>query len=252
MSDVYVASLVQTVGAMLFAWMVLRTLFSYLQPSWVDANLGRCSGWHEEVLAGCQQLERIPHQPINTYSNLAYLAAGLYLQFSLDTPAAFVFAVTMTYLCIGSALFHALTTKWAGMLDVTGIYAVFTAIAVYALAALLGLGGHVHVSTAMFVVAGAAVLVLSPRYHKRMRLVIALCLGGAYAMLLLRMWSTGDWDPLRYGGISLALFVAGYLSWEADKRRRFVPRPWGHGFWHLFTAAASAVVFYAIDLSVRG
>jgi predicted membrane channel-forming protein YqfA (hemolysin III family) len=219
----------------------------------------------------------VPQQPINTYSNLAYLAAGILVHFHLKTDPSFVFAVTMTYLAIGSALYHATSTRWAGMLDVTGIYAVFSAIAVYALLTLL-FGDWDLTPEVMLVVAGVCATVLykmgkpkkkegephapaddpcaevpaqsaaaAPKRRRsdRMRTVIAICLGTAYLCVLARMAMT-TWKHWPLLASSVVLFVLGYWSWGMDRKRTFPLRSWGHGVWHVLTAAASGLVFYAV------
>ena len=271
-----------TFGVVLFAYLVSRNLFKHLTPAAVLPDYKCCSGnWHEEELAGCSTgLHRVPQQPINTYSNLAYLAAGVLVHFHLDTGPSFVFSVTMTYLAVGSALYHATSTRWAGMLDVTGIYTVFSAIAVYAVVTLV-VGEWVYTPIVMFLVAGVLATVLSragkrkpqpeappratptpenpcpePPSHAgrksgdRMRKVIAISLGTAYVCVLARMARTGDWSDWYPFVGSLVAFVIAYVSWGLDRRRSFPITPWGHGVWHVFTAIASALVFYAVDATV--
>jgi channel protein (hemolysin III family) len=246
------STLIVTSGAVIFATLLFISLFRYLEPAKVASDYKPCSGsWHEAELEGCSQgLLKIPQQPVNTYTNLAYLAAGLWMQLSLGTGPAFVFALTMMYLCLGSTLYHATSTGWAGMLDVTGIYTVFSSTLIYALAALIGQGGDPLVPAAMFVAAGGTAFFLSKRRHS-MQWVIALLLGSTYLLLILRMAITHSWSPLIHVGVSVGLFAVGFTSWVLDQRRRFPLPRWGHGVWHLFTAAASAVAFHAIDLTVR-
>lgn len=167
----------------------------------------------------------------------------------------------MTYLAIGSALYHATSTRWAGMLDVTGIYTVFTAIAVYALVTLL-LGDWPYTPMVMFIVAGLSATILSRvgrrrtppaegrRRGDRMRTVIALSLGTSYVCVLARMAITRDWSDLSFLVGSLLVFGLAYLSWGLDRKRTFPITPWGHGVWHVLTAAASALVFYAVDATI--
>lgn len=242
-----------TVGAVFFAFLIFKTLFKYMTPATVISNYKCCNGgWHEAKLARCSEtLLRVPQQPINTYSNLAYLAAGLIIQFAVDTDAAFVFAVTMTYLCIGSTLYHATSTGWAGVLDVTAILTVFPSIAIYAAAGHLHRADHPLTPLVMFVAAGLIAYFLSKRANQYMRAVIAVSLGTSYALLLAYMFRVDDWRPLWFLLGSLALFVAGYVSWGLDKKEKFPITPWGHGVWHVATAAASALVFYGVHLSQR-
>ena len=242
-----------TLGAVVFATLVFLTLFRHMTPQTVISDYSCCNGgWHEAVLADCATtLVRVPQQPVNTYSNLAYLAAGLLIQFTLGTDTAFVFAVTMTYLCIGSALYHATSTRWAGVLDITAIFAVFPSIAVYAAAGLFGVGNHELTPLAMFLVAGGLVYALSRRAARYMRAVIAVSLGTAYLLLLAYMVRTGDWRALPYLLSSLGLFVLAFWSWGLDKKQKFPLKAWGHGVWHVATAAASALVFYAVHLTQK-
>lgn len=240
-----------TVGAVIFAYLIFKTLFKYMTPDTVISNYKCCNGgWHEAKLAECDiTLRRVPQQPINTWSNLAYLAAGLVIQFTVGNDAAFVFAVTMTYLCIGSTLYHATSTGWAGVLDVTAILTVFPSIAIYAAAGYFRVANARGMPLVMFVAAGLIAFLLSKRANQYMRAVIAISLSTSYVILLAYILKTDQWGLLWYLGGSLGLFVVGYVSWGLDKREKFPITPWGHGVWHVATAAASALVFYAVHLS---
>lgn len=239
-----------TVGAVLFAFLVLQNFFGYLTPAKLAGDFKPCDGdWAEADELGCATLTRIPQQPVNTYSNLAYLAAGLIIQFRVDTGPAFVFAVTMTYLCIGSSLYHATSTGWAGVLDVSGILTVFPAITVYAVAGHFRVGNSPWTPLVMFVVGGGLVFVLAKRIHRYMRLVIGISLGLSYLLMLGYMWRNNAWEHQRFMWWSIGLFVAGFAAWELDRHRKFRPRRWGHGVWHVATAAASALIFYGVHLT---
>jgi hypothetical protein len=48
--------------------------------------------------------------------------------------------------------------------------------------------------------------------------------------------------------ISFVFFLMAYGAWYMDKTRTFPLKKWGHGLWHLFTAAAISVLFYGIAL----
>lgn len=251
MNEAVVYPTAATAGAVIFAYLIFKTLFKYMTPDTVISNYKHCNGeWHEAKLAECRvTLRAVPQQPINTWSNLAYLAAGLIIQFTVRTDPAFVFAVTMTYLCIGSTLYHATSTGWAGVLDVTAILTVFPSIAIYAAAGHFRAADHRLTPLVMFLAAGLIAFLLSKRANKYMRAVIAVSLGTSYLLLLGYIFRTNRWDLIWYLGGSLALFVVGYVSWGLDKKERFPITPWGHGVWHVATAAASALVFYAVHLS---
>lgn len=239
-----------TAGAVVFAALVGLTFFRYVKPKDLEPGFDPCNGeWDEALTLGCCTLDRIPQQPINTHSNIAYLAAGLYMYYFLETEPAFVFAVTMTYLAIGSALYHATSTKWAGMLDVTGIFTVYTALLVYAIAAVVGVGQAHVIPMLMFGVAGLTAFLLSRRYARYMRTVIALGLGGTFVALVFYMRNQDDWSAGRYILISLLLLGAAYTCWSLDRARKLGPIPWGHGAWHVLTAAGSSVALYAVHFA---
>lgn len=246
--DVYPVA--ATAGAVNFATLVFKTLFRYMTPETVKSDYKPCNGkWEEAYACNCPSLLRVPQQPRNTYSNLAYLAAGLFIQFRLGTDTAFVFAVTMTYLCIASALYHATSTGWAGVLDVTAILAAFPSIAVFALAGHLHAGNHPLTPLAMFLVAGGLSYLLSRRAQKYMRAVIATSLGLSYLLLAVYMLRTHSREPLPWLLASLATFAFGFYCWGLDRRRKFPLHNWGHAVWHVATAVASALIFYAIHIT---
>lgn len=240
------------IGAVIFATLVLKRLFRYMTPKTVESDYSECNGrWEESYLAQCERgLLRVPQQPINTYSNLAYIAAGLYIQFALGTDTAFAFAVLMTNLCFASALYHATSTGWAGVLDVTAILAAFPGIAVFAVAAHFEAGNQPVTPLAMFVVGGVLSYTLSKRAHSYMRATIAISLGLSYLLLAGYMLRTSNTTPLPFLIGSLAVFAFGFWCWGLDLKRRFPDSfPVGHGIWHVATAVASALIFWAIDLT---
>lgn len=239
-----------TVGAVVFATLVLLALFRKITPAIVMPDYKPCAGgWHEAFLNQCHPvLTKIPQQPVNTYSNLAFLAAGVFIARHVRTPPAAVFGFTMIYLFIGSTLYHALSTRWAGMLDVTAIFATFSATAVYALAVLVG--SPVWLTAfLMFVVGGLAAYLLSPHYKNNTHLVIGIFLGATYLLLLLNMSLGGNWSAWPYLVGSFVAFAVAFLIWNLDRAQMFPLKGWGHGFWHILASAASALVFCAIHLT---
>ncbi len=239
-----------TAGVLVFATLILLTLFRRITPAMVMPDYKPCAGgWHEAFLNQCHPvLTKVPQQPVNTYTNLAYLAVGVLIARSLTTSPAAVFGFTMIYLFIGSTLYHALSTRWAGMLDVTAIFAVFSATATYALG---GLVGSPPLVTAffMFVVGGLAAYLLSEKYKKKTHLIIGIFLGATYLLLLLNMWLSGHWIAWPYLAWSFLAFAVAFLLWTMDRAKTFPLAGWGHGFWHLLASAGSALVFYAIHLT---
>jgi predicted membrane channel-forming protein YqfA (hemolysin III family) len=239
-----------TVGAVAFAGFIFLATFRRLTPRIIQVDYKPCAGgWYESHLNNCQAgLFKIPQQPVNTYSNLAYLAAGVFIDCWLGTAPSFVFFGTMTYLCIGSSLYHATSTRWAGMLDVTAIYSAYSTLAVYSLFTLLGVNA-VITPFAMFFVAGGAAYFLSKHFRRDMNLKIGIFLGMAYFFSLVKMWSKGDWNawPMLVG--SFVSFGVAYIIWNMDVKRSFPIKRWGHGIWHILTALASGLLFEGIYLT---
>ncbi len=70
-----------------------------------------------------------------------------------------------------------------------------------------------------------------------------------YALEIWIMFKNNNMKILGYLIASFALFALAYLVWNLDKARKFPFKKWGHGLWHIFTAAAAAILFYGIYLS---
>lgn len=223
----------------------LHVIFQGLNPSSISDYRACEGGWWEAELNGCASgLAMVPQQPVNTYTNLAYLAVGLFLMFKLNTLPAYIFSLTLLYLCVGSALYHATSTRWAGSLDVSAMYAVFSALTIYAAMGLFILEDSL-VAFIMFVVAVLSAYFLRYRYRGNMSLKIGIFLVLTY----LFAWIKNGYslvDP--YVIASIILFAIGFLVWNLDKWRTFPLKRWGHGLWHVFTAAGISILFYAIYL----
>ncbi len=239
-----------SLGAVVFAAFLFKALFRYVGPDMVRTDYRPCAGgWYEAQFQQCGAgLITVPQQPVNTYSNLAYLATGLFPGILWGTPASYVFAFTMVYLCIGSTLYHATSTHWSGMLDVTAIYVVFSSLVVYVVSVLLNLPQWLTPGL-MFIIPGGIAFALSQRYHDNMRLIIGLFLGSLYLLLLLHMWKQKNWNPWPRTLTSFTLFGFAFLCWSMDKARTFPFPRWGHGLWHILTAIAIGCLFMAIHLA---
>lgn len=200
-------------------------------------NLCR-GGWNEGEERGCGQgytVTGIPVEPVNTYSNLAYLAAGWVAFRSIGGGPAAVFLAGMAFLCFGSALYHGVKTRWSARWDHGGMYAVIAGVAFYMMVV-----GHSWDTWIMLIgatVSGVALAwLLDGNLMARMALLLALILVGVF--------TRGDVGLAWY---SLGLFAVAMLVWIIDKKTKILGRI-GHGVWHVCTAAALAVMFGAIRL----
>lgn len=227
----------------------LRKIFQSLKPSDIAEYRPCKGGWWEAEMNRCEEgLLMVPQQPVNTYTNLAYLAGGLFMMFQLNTLPAYIFSLTSLYLCVGSALYHATSTRWAGSLDVSAIYALFSALAVYAASRHLVMGSALT-ALIMFVIAILSGYLLRYKFQGNMSLKVGIFIVIIYALEIWIMLKNNNMQILGYLIASFALFALAYLVWNLDKARKFPFKRWGHGLWHIFTAAAAAILFYGIYLS---
>lgn len=193
-------------------------------------------GWNEAELRGCQHgyaHTGIPVEPVNTYSNLAYLAAGWVVFRSIGGASAIVFCCTMAFLCFGSALYHGVKTRWSARWDHGGMYAVVAGLAFYMIVA-----GHTFETWIMLggaIVSGASLAwLLDGNLLARMGLLVALISVG----VMTRGNATLGW-------FSLGFFALAMVVWLVDKYTGVLGR-FGHGLWHLFTAVGLAIMFAAV------
>lgn len=193
-------------------------------------------GWNEGEIRGCEHgyvHTGIPVEPVNTYSNLAYVVAGWVAYRILGGGTGIVFFCAMAILCVGSALYHGVKTRWSARWDHGGMYAVIGGLGFYVVAA-----GHPQ--EMWFVLVGSAAsgvvlaFILDGHLLARMGLLMALVSVG----VLTRGHET-------YGWYSLGCFALAMTVWIVDKKTGVLGR-FGHGLWHLFTAAALAIMFLAV------
>ena len=232
----------------LIAGIALRQICKLIKPNLVSQYRTCAGGWWEAELNQCASgLLMVPQQPVNTYTNIAYLTGGLFLMFELNTLPAFVFFITTLYLCAGSCLYHATSTRWGGSLDVSAMYALFSSLTVYAASTLISLEDSL-VALIMFVVAVLIGWLLRFKYKGNMVLKIGLFIVLIYSFLIWSMLQHNMSLLNVYLISSFVLYVIAFIIWILDKKRIFPIKRWGHGLWHLLTAVAISMLFYTIYL----
>lgn len=205
-------------------------------------------GWWEEKLNNCEQgLTRVPQQPVNTYTNIAYLSGGLFMVFQFNSPPALVFFITSFYLCVGSSLYHGFSTRWGGSIDVSAMYGHFSALAAYSLSVLIGLEDTLA-ALIMFLVALTMGYLLRFKYKGNVHFKIGIFIVLTYGFLIWAFLKNNMSFLDGYLIGSFAIFLLAYLVWIMDLREKFPIKRWGHGLWHIFTAVALSILFYAIYL----
>ena len=227
----------------------LLKVFRSLDPSRISGYLPCKGGWWEAELNQCSAgLLRIPQQPVNTYTNVAYVFGGFFLLFRLNTLPSYILSLTLLYLCVGSALYHATSTRWAGSLDVSAMYAVFSAMTTYVVCRFFSFDNSL-VAFLMFIVAVLCGYLLRYKYRGNMSLKIGIFLVLIYIFTIWSIVRNNRSLVSDYLIVSLAMFVLAYLAWFLDRAKNFPLKRWGHGLWHVLTAAAISILFYGSYLA---
>ena len=195
------------------------------------AHLQNRGGWRED-----RDLRRCawPIGPRNTYSNAAYAIAAAYLLVARPDARTLVLAIALLLLAVGSSLYHGLKTRWANNLDRAGMYAVFGALGA-------------HASVAEHPLAWLAMAVTGTLFAVLMVFVVAnvsldLQMGVLLYFTAVPAFMFGD---RAMAAEAMGLFIVGFLCWHADRARLSFIGLWGHALWHLFTAAAIALMYLA-------
>jgi hypothetical protein len=191
------------------------------------AELRARGGWWEDQLqtGPCE----FPVAPVNTWSNAAYIAAGGLVLGGAPGWASLVMAIALTYLAVGSALYHGTKRGWAAKLDGMGMYATFGALAIHAAAP-----RHLYVAGAMAGFGGLTAWLV--RHEAAHHTVLGVLFGLSVTLTLLQ----GSWVAVV---VAAGLFGAAWSIWWMDRKRTFWWPRWGHGWWHILTAAALVILF---------
>ncbi len=193
----------------------------------------RNGGWWEDTLADrCN----FPIAPVNTWTNGAYLVAGAIVMWNTKNFAGAVEAASLILLGIGSALYHGFKTRFTGVCDDIGMYLVFSTMTVYAFAPT---NRWTPIAMVLVGVAFATWRVFSVEADVYQHALLGTFTGGV------AMADALNGHPFK-ALVALGLMAFAYLiCWRMDRRRTFPLPHWGHGLWHLLTAAGIALLFVA-------
>jgi hypothetical protein len=213
---------------------------------WASLTPGVCDEYCENSTR-CGPLATRPaiQQPLNAWSNFAYLFAGLLALRRPLRPTAILFAASAAVLAAGSFLFHAAITREFQWLDMVGTYAALVAVLAHGAAVAFGVAqgiavGGALVLDALFAVfkwridATVALPVLIAAVAAPMTTVVRARRATARAALL----------PLALVAVAFALRqmdVAGIAC--APESRLYQ----GHAAWHVLTAASLAASFLCFE-----
>jgi len=200
----------------------------------------------------------------NTWSNLAYVAVGLYViglagadwhrqpgeeaTYLVSTPAlSALFGVACCYLGIGSGLFHASLLKWGQQLDVAAMYAPQVVLIAVNLGRLLPrIGPRPSWPLLIAVSLITCALLFVYKWSMSSRVVMPL-LSMAILMFVVRdLFMTRRPRVLWWIAGSFLLTVLGVMCRESDIAGTFSAPDavfQGHAVWHLLTAGSLACLY---------
>lgn len=196
-------------------------------------------------------------QPVNTYSNLAFVLVGLLIlgapagpaernaNLMLSQPAyPIVFGASTVVIGLGSLFYHASLSFAGQWFDVMGMYLLATFMALYALGRIRPMQGSRFALTYVAVNAAlGALLIVAPEAR---RLIFT---GLIFAVIGLEAWIALYRRPrMRYAWFAAALssFAAAYAIWVLDNLRVLcAPESalQGHAVWHLLGALAAGLIY---------
>ncbi len=217
------------VGAVVFAAFPDGTLWSAMTP----ANCAEYCEAHTR----CGPLETRPsvQQPLNSWSNAAFVFVGLLALRTRPRALAVLFAGSTGSLGVGSFLFHAAVTRETQWLDMVGTYAAVVSVAAFAWHKV---GVRAGVALALALVVDVLIALFKWQIDAWVALPL-LVLAAAVPMALAVRAGRGS---ARAALLPLGLLLVAVALREADVRRVLC---WpdslffqGHAIWHVLCAAS--------------
>lgn len=168
--------------------------------------------WHEDALTS--------FSTVNVTTCLAYVGAGGWIGWGWGD-----WYVGLSFVVLGvlSAVYHATRMEWANRWDYTGMVFVFGML----LTGGLPRGWMVGLSLGL-----AAIPWVVWTFREQL---VALLIGALLAMVGWPIWP-----------VAAVLLGLGFVAWILDVDRNFPAPRWGHGVWHLLTAAGLTVLYWGI------
>lgn len=237
------------VGALALAAVLLAARYGWLGP-----DVGRGDGFCEAAHPGWIR------QPVNTWSNLGFVAAGMAIAWRARRPAGWLpggrglttaLAVVVTLLGPASMAMHATQSALGGRLDLLSMYLIAGFAFAYALARVWRRGAGTF--AAAFVGALVVCEVIEnlhvdvPVVHTGANLAFAtlLLLAVALEAVLIRRRDTVRRNRLGYA--ALATLLLAFAIWNAAQTGSPWCDPWslvqGHGIWHALDALAAYLLY---------
>lgn len=228
----------------------LLTLLLAIRGGWLGPDIGRGDGFCEAARPG------LIRQPVNTWSNLAFVAAGLAIahrarhprhRFSPHPGLTTVYAIVVTLLGPASMAMHATQSALGGRLDMLSMYLIAGFALGYAAMRVFDWGPRGFAICYVLVLVGSELTENLgpgvPLVHTSGNLAFALTLVLAVALetvLIVRR------DRVRrngFGYAALGVLLIAFVIWNLSQRGTPLCDPWspwqGHGAWHALDALAA-------------
>jgi hypothetical protein len=211
---------------------------------WSAQTPGDCAEYCEgRTRCGSLASRDAVQQPLNAWSNLAFLFAGALVWRRPLRPSSALFAVSLTTLAAGSFLFHAAVTREFQWLDMVGTYAALVAVAARGFVVVFGAAESVATAAALLVDA----LFAAFKWHidALVALPVLIAVIAVPMAMLVRSGRCSVRTALIPFGLVVAatafrqLDVAGVLCFPESRVFQ------GHALWHLLCAASLGTAFFA-------
>ncbi len=234
---------------------LLAVGISITEPTWKNWRPATCLPDHcfcERRLSGAVA------QPSNTFSNLGFVAVGLFILFVTlqnkpDVPEnliqgqrtyPLVYSLTLVMIGLGSMFYHASLTFASQWVDVMGMYLLITFVLFYTLARWQGLTGKQFAVGYLLsnLLLGTA-LIIVPQFRRQIFGLLAL---SAVVLEIMFLCIRRPEIKKRFFWSALAAFAAGFIIWNLDHTGIFChPESWlqGHAIWHLLSAEAAWLLY---------
>ena len=225
-------------------------LFPVVNPSLVPVNVDACGEYCEckhqcGEIRETGELVQIPAQPLNTWSNLAFLVVAIIALRQRRNPTAIWFAVSCILLCIGSAAFHSFLSKAGQRWDVIGMFFVFNFLAIYAMFVT-----HEVKWFRIAVLISAVVSIVMARFVVNLSTTVVLLVASLFIighLVIAVIDKTASWKEVLW---VLFPFAIAFAFRQMDVNGILCnPESFyqGHALWHIFAAWGVYEIYRLLD-----
>ncbi len=221
-----------------------------LNPDLVPVNEERC-GEYCEYKTDCltiiqtQQLVRIPAQPVNTWSNIAFLIAGFFVFRGRKTVVGTWFALSCVVLGLGSGAFHSFMSNGGHFWDLVGMFLVFNFLAVYSMFVTHKLKNYV-----LSVVISAVLSLLTALFITDLSSTLIIGVAGITLLVHLALAAINGRVTWKKAGLTILPFAVAFVFRQMDVADILCnPQSFyqGHAVWHVLAAVGIYGTFRLLE-----